>query len=347
MARHAQNNRPADTLVPAGLVYVAAEDLTITRQAGKLGWRYFDGRGKRIADRDTIDRLNAAGLPPAYQDGRFADSPNAHLQAIGIDARGRRQYRYHPDFRAAQESGKFDDCRAFGAALAAVRKHVEIAIKGPPLDRDTVIAAVVRILDRAYLRVGNEAYAAANKSFGATTLRNRHAKVESGALKLSYRGKSGVDHEVRLSDKALLRIVRRCQDLPGQRLFQYRGEDGEPRQIGSSEVNAWLRKVSGADFTAKHFRTFHASVEAFAALRSGADLKTMLENVSGALGNTPAIARKSYIHPRLIAAAKTGELEGIALPRATKYLTGEERGLIAWLSRRPRRRVSGSGGSSD
>lgn len=340
MTRPSARHRPADAKAPAGLVYLATEDLTISRQRGALGWRYYDGGGKRITDRQTIDRLNAIALPPAYSEGRFADHPRGHLQAVGMDARGRRQYRYHPDFRDAREDSKFDACRAFGEALPAIRKRVERNLKGGRPDREAVLAAVVRVLDTALLRVGNEAYAQSNKSFGVTTLRTRHAKVKRGALMLSYRGKSGIERTVRLTDASLLRIVRRCQDLPGQRLFQYRDEAGEAHRIESADVNTWLRETSGGDFTAKHFRTFHASVIAFATLRNGAGLSAMLEAVSEALGNTPSIARKSYVHPRLIEAAKSGELAGHELPRPTRYLTSEERGLIVWLGKRTRRRVS-------
>nr|ART37943.1 F11 [uncultured bacterium] len=213
---------------------------------------------------------------------------------------------------------------------------MEEDLAGRGLDRDRVVAAVVRLLDLGRVRVGNEGYARANSSFGATTLRNEHAQVRGSRLKLEYVGKSGKLQKLTIEDGRLSRLVRRCGDLPGEHLFQYVGSDGEPHPISSSDVNTYLRDASGGDFTAKHFRTWGASVLAYKALvESGGaiSLKAMLEPVAAALGNTPAIARKSYVHPALIelARAKAPALEGLKLPRATKWLQPAERGLIAFL----------------
>lgn len=310
----------------------------ITRRKAGRGWAYFDPDGRRITDRDEIDRLNRIALPPAYRDAWFCPDPTGHIQATARDEKGRKQYRYHPDFRAAQESEKFDRCADFGRALPKIRARVEADLSARGLTRDVAVAAVVRLLDLGKVRVGNEDYARANKSFGATTLRDRHASIKGGRLTLCFRGKSAKMQRLTIENRRLARIVRKCQDLPGQRLFQYLDAEGEARPVTSSDVNAYLREASGADFTAKHFRTWGASVIAFTALveagAEGIGIKAMLEPVAEALGNTPAISRKSYVHPALIALASAGGLKGrppIRLPRATKYLSPAERGLIAFL----------------
>ena len=207
------------------LVFVAVNDFPITRKRLKNGWRYLDGSGSAIVAADEVDRLNRIGLPPAYTDARYCDDPQGHIQAIGIDARGRRQYRYHPDFRADKDAEKFALCLDFGKALPALRKRLESDLALPHSSRACVIASLVRILDAAFLRIGNAAYARDNKSFGLTTLRNRHARIKGAAVHLEFRGKGGIMRAVRLSDRSLARIVRHCQDLPGQQLFQYRGDD--------------------------------------------------------------------------------------------------------------------------
>ncbi|HEU4969873.1 DNA topoisomerase IB, partial [Sphingomonas sp.] len=247
-----------------------------------------------------------------------------------------KQYRYHPDFRAAQEAAKYDRCGAFGEALPRLRARVEKDLKRPGLGKDKACAAVVRLLDLSKVRIGNEAYAHDNKSFGATTLRKRHVDVKGRTLKLEFRAKSGKVCRLRLSDASLLRFVKRMQDLRGQQLFRWIGEDGEANPVTSTDVNAYIRDAMDADFTAKHFRTWGASVVAFRELfdaRGDISLKQMLAAVSDELGNTPAIARKSYVHPALIELAKSGahwDAE-MKLPRSTRYLDRYERGLIAFL----------------
>jgi len=313
------------------LNYTNSEDLSISRRRCGRGWAYYDGAGKRVTDRQEINRLNSLALPPAYRDARFNPDPDGHLQAVGTDLRGRRQYRYHPEFRSAQEADKYSACIEFGLALPRLRRQLEAGLAAPPTSRDAVIAAMVRILDQAYLRIGNEAYRRDNNSFGLTTLRNRHARLSKSALELHYRGKSGITRKVRLTDRSLTRIVRRCQDLPGQNLFQFVDEEGMVRAVKSGDVNAYLREAMGGPFTAKHFRTWHASAIAFEARREGLALKDVLDRVSQALGNTPAIARKAYIHPAVIE-TPADELQLMRLPRATQWQSRAERGLLELLS---------------
>lgn len=307
----------------------------ITRRALKRGWAYYDADGDRITDRDEIDRLNAIALPPAYKDCWFCPSPWGHIQAVGYDDRGRKQYRYHPDFRAAREAEKYAGCPNFGRALPKLRAKLEADLSKRGLRKDRTLAAVVRLLDLAKLRVGNEQYATTNKSFGATTLRRRHLDLSGKSLRLRYRAKSGKMQDQTITDTRLLRFVRQVQDLPGQHLFQYLDEDGEARPIQSSDVNAYIADAMGGPFTAKHFRTWGASTIAFETLAAGhVSLKELLVPVADTLGNTPAISRKSYVHPALIALCRDGQDDwraGLRLPRRTRYLTREERGLIAFL----------------
>lgn len=312
------------------LNFSSAENLSIRRMRKGRGWAYYDGNGNRIADRDEINRLNALAFPPAYTDARYNPDPLGHLQVIGRDARGRTQYRYHPTYRESQEAYKFALCAEFGAALPRLRKHVSSALSRPATDRQAVIAALVRILDTAYLRIGNESYRKANNSFGLTTLRNRHVKLQGHSLVMQYRGKGGIVRSVRLTDKSLARIVRGCQDLPGQRLFQYQDDEGVARSIESQDVNAFLHAHLGDAFTAKHFRTWHASVIAFTALRGGQSLRASLDIVSQALGNTPAIARKSYVHPKLLT-ADTEILRKTPKARGGKWMSAEEKAFLAFL----------------
>jgi DNA topoisomerase-1 len=318
------------------IVYVDPELPGITRRKMRNGWAYFDPGGQRISDREEIDRLNRVALPPAYTDAWFCPSPHGHIQAIGYDAKGRRQYRYHLGFRAEQETAKYDRCADFGRALPLLRAQVERDLQGKATDRNTVIAAIVRLLDQGHIRVGNEAYARTNNSFGATTLRTRHAEIKGSRLRLQYRAKSGVLRRMTISDKGLLRVVRKVQDLPGQNLFQYLDADGTACPVGSADVNAYIKEAMGGDFSAKHFRTWGASVIAFdhviAACRSGGKVKLadLLQPVAEALGNTPTIARKSYVHPQVLALKDRG-FDARALPRRTKWLRSIERALIALL----------------
>ena len=319
----------------------------IRREKKPQGWAYYSASGERITDRDEIDRLNAIGLPPAYTDAWFCADPEGHLQATGIDARGRKQYRYHPDFVARRSTSKFDGLIEFGKALPTLRRRVERDLKGRKMSRETVLAAIVRLLDVGYIRVGNEQYARDNKSYGATTLRSRHLRRKGTKLLMRFTGKHGIVHELTLTDSHLKRIVGRCQELPGQMLFQYVNGDGEARPVTSSDVNDYIKQSTGGDFTAKHFRTWGASVIAMDQMLKKAEnaritVKTMIEPVAEALGNTEAMSRKSYVHPRLIDAVKDDArdpLNGMERPRARKRLSSSEVALIQYLSKRKRRRA--------
>ncbi len=325
------------------LRYVDDTGPGITRKRRGRYWMYFDDHGNRVTDREEIDRLNQIGMPPAYERCWFCPDRSGHLQAVGFDARGRKQYRYHPDFRAEQETRKYERLAAFGRALPKLRKKVESDITGKPMCYETVVAAVVRLIDTTHMRIGNEEYAKTNKSFGATTLRNRHAKVGRGKLKLTYNGKHGIKRTAVINDRNLARIVRRTQDLPGQNLFEFVDEEGCIRPVTSGDVNAYIKEAMGDDFTAKDFRTWGASAIAFEQMAKRAEsspsikLKSLIEPVAEALGNTPAISRKSYVHPAIIKAAKdAGALGERKLPRTSKYLSSYERGLLEFLEALPK-----------
>lgn len=317
----------------AGLHYVDLSEPGYARRRRGSGWQYLKPSGAPIVSKRLIERLNGLALPPAYKHAWYALDPGAHIQATGIDARGRKQYRYHPDFRARCEAAKYEVCETFGSALPRLRRQVQRDLAGSMLGKARVVAAVVRLLDLGHVRIGNEDYAKANGSFGATTLRNRHARAGRERVKLEYVGKSGKMHCISIADRRLATVVRRCQEVPGQLLFQYLDRDGGRHAVTSQDVNDYLRAHMG-DFTAKHFRTWGASVIAFGALaraKGQMKLKDMLAEVAQKLGNTPAIARKSYVHPAIIEAVFDPPDRNWSLPRAAGMLSREERGLLAFL----------------
>lgn len=325
---------------PPDLIYVDDDLPGITRKRVGKGWAYYDTKGRLITDAAEKKRLNAVALPPAYRDAWFCPAPNGHILAIGYDERGRKQYRYHPDFRAAREGEKFDGCLEFGNLLPLVRKRVEEDLKAPRLTKARAVASVVRLLDLGAIRIGNEGYAKENKSFGATTLRDRHAKLKGNTLKLRYIGKGGKLREVTLSDSALAKCVRAMQDLPGQRLFHWVDEDGDTRDVNSACVNDYLCETMGEHFTAKNFRTWHASVMGFEMLAEASEtltIKDVLDRVAQHLGNTPAVTRRSYIHPAVIdlVARQDEWREALELPRKARWLTRWERGLLELLEQSP------------
>ncbi len=304
----------------AGLAYVSDTDPGIHRRKARgHGSNYQGPDGKPIADEATLDRIRALVIPPAWTDVWISPRPNGHIQATGRDARGRKQYRYHDRWRQARDSHKYDRVLAFGRALPRLRRRVEDDLARLGLPREKVLAAVVRLMELTLIRVGNEEYARANRSFGLTTLRNRHVKVGSAGAKFEFRGKSGKVHQTGFNDRRLARIVRACQDLPGQRLFQYLGEDGNRRAVESADVNAYLREALGEDFSAKDFRTWAGTVAATRALltapacASDSDVKrnvtACVKAVAGLLGNTAAVARSAYIHPKVLEAYAAGELD--------------------------------------
>lgn len=317
--------------------FVDCDGPGITRRRCGKGWRYFAPDGSAVTDKAEIRRLNAIALPPAYTNAWYAPDADAHIQATGIDARGRKQYRYHPSFRAERETLKFDRCSAFGLALGRLRKVVAADMATRDLSRARALACVVRLLDTGGIRVGNERYARENKSFGATTLRCRHLKLDGTRAELRFRAKSGKMRRLPLTDRALLQFVRKVQALPGQHLFQYvEGEAVTP--VRSDDVNAYIQAAMGDGFTAKDFRTWTASVLALDHVRANpqGSLRQMLAHVAEALGNTPAVVRKSYVHPLLIAMAQRGQdapPPPDRLPRATRWLSRSERALIALLER--------------
>ena len=345
-----------DAAKSAGLRYVAMSPLPagIRRLRRGKDFRYVAPDGTGVA-RAEVKRIRALAIPPAWTDVWICPSPLGHIQAIGRDARGRRQYRYHARWREVRDETKFGQLQAFGAMLPAIRRRVraDMARRGVP--REKVIAVVVELLDRTNMRVGNEEYARENQSFGLTTLRSRHARFPAGVLELRFRGKSGKEHHVRVVDRRIARIVKACQDLPGQELFQYVGAEGQPQNIDSADVNAYLREISGADVTAKMFRTWAGTVRALATLRAlpppdpaedtkAATKRTLVEmvkTVAGQLGNTPAVCRRCYIHPMVIESFENGtfyaRLAALSAKRSrTADLDADERITLAFLDRRKR-----------
>ena len=291
-------------------------------------YRFPDGR--RVRDAATLDRIRKLAIPPAYREVWICLDPDGHLQATGKDARGRRQYRYHPRWREVRDEAKFGHMMVFAKVLPEIRRRVDADLALPGLPREKVLAAIVRLLETTLMRVGNEEYAQTNKSFGITTLRHRHAKVRGKSITLDFRGKHGIDHHIDLDDARLARIVARCQHLPGQDLFQFLDGDGERRSVGSSDVNRYLQEVAGADVTAKDFRTWAGTNLAALALQELAAATEPLppkkgvlravEAVSKMLGNTPAICRKCYIHPAIFEGYLDGSLLETLKRRASEEL---------------------------
>jgi DNA topoisomerase IB len=313
--------------VPRGLVYVSdqARGIRRVRRSRKNSrhprFDYVGPTGKRIRDARTLARIAKLAIPPAYEDVWICTQPRGHLQATGRDARGRKQYRYHPDWRSARDDHKHSRMFDFGNALRRLRAAVRRDLGRPGLPREKVLALVVKLLDATQVRVGNAEYARSNGSFGLTTLRDRHARFPArGAALLHFRGKGGAVHDVRVEDARLAKLVRRCQDLPGQALFQYLDEQGKRHAIDSGQVNDYLRERMGREFTAKDFRTWHATLHALTLLdrlpppkrHSGRELRrcinAVVSDVAAGLRNTPAVCRKSYINPAVFIAWQDGKL---------------------------------------
>ncbi|RYF33500.1 MAG: DNA topoisomerase IB [Comamonadaceae bacterium] len=290
----------------------------LSRLKRGTGFRYRDAKGQWVKDVDEISRIQHLAIPPAYTGVWICPLHNGHLQATGLDARGRKQYRYHADWRVMKDETKFERLEAFGRALPRIRARVkrDLQAAGETLGRERVLATLVRLLDTTFVRVGNEEYASSNGSYGLTTLRNKHAAVRGAELKLRFRGKSGVMQEASLDDPRVAKVVRQCQQLPGQTLFQYEAEDGTPHGVSSSDVNDYLRDAAGDGFTAKDFRTWHGTVQALELTRLACDrneatadlpdatrysAKDILGAVAKQLGNTPAVCKKAYVHPAVLA----------------------------------------------
>ncbi|WP_283188158.1 DNA topoisomerase IB [Pseudomonas sp. PMCC200344] len=329
--------------LPSDLHYVDDTQPGITRKKLRDKFCYFDPAGQRITDQDEIKRINALAVPPAYTDVWICADPRGHLQATGRDARGRKQYRYHPRWREVRDADKYSRLRDFGLALPKLRKQLEALLAAPGFSRDKVMATVITLLDATLIRVGNTQYARDNRSYGLTTLRNRHVEVNGNAILFQFRGKSGVEHQITVKDRRLARIIKRCLEIPGQNLFQYLDENGERHTVSSSDVNAYLQTLTGADFTAKDYRTWAGSALALAVLRDlqwepESDAKRhvveMVKNVAKQLGNTPAVCRKCYIHPAVLDGFLLGALAELPRPRARKGLRAEEVGLAMFLEMR-------------
>ena len=306
----------------AGLRYVSDDRPGYTRKPEGDGFEYFDLEGKPIKDDQRLQRIRRLAIPPAYKDVWICPIANGHLQATGRDARGRKQYRYHERWREIRDENKYEKMAAFGQALPKIRKRVDHDIKLPGLQRNKVLATVVQLLERTFIRVGNEEYARENKSFGLTTMRDRHVDVQGSKLTFRFRGKSGIEHEVPVKDRRIARIVAKLQDLPGQELFQYIGEDEKRYDVTSQDVNDYLREITGEEFTAKDFRTWAGTVLAAIALNhlgpfetkkeAKAKVKNAVTAVSKLLGNTPAICRKCYVHPAVFETYLSGNsIEGL------------------------------------
>lgn len=315
----------------SGLRYVDVGGPGITRRKAGKGFTYESAAGRRLTAAGTLARIRALAIPPAWTDVWICPSPDGHIQAIGRDAAGRRQYRYHPAFRGRRDAGKFERIVRFGELLPRIRRRVRRDLAQRGLPKEKVLAAVVSLLELTSLRVGNPEYAALNRSFGVSTLRDRHARVQGATIRLRFRGKGGRTEERTVIDRRLAAIVRRSQDLPGQELFQYEDEDGEPRPISSEDVNAYIREAAGEPgFSAKDFRTWTATVHAFRALRAGlaepsegrnrSQLNAALRRTAEQLGNTLAVTRASYVHPGVVAAAVEGVLEASAAHRDPRVL---------------------------
>jgi DNA topoisomerase IB len=331
-----------------GLVYVTDAQPGIRRWRRGKGFGYRGADGKALTDRDELQRIRALAIPPAYADVWICDNPRGHLQATGRDARGRKQYRYHEHWRKLRDHGKFDRVMAFGDALPALRRRVRRDLALPGLPREKVLALIVRLLDDTLIRIGNESYTRDNHSYGLTTLRTRHVRAERGRLRFAFRGKSGQEREVELSDKRLARIVRRVQQLPGQRLFQYLDDDGQRQPVDSGEVNDYLREACGNDFSAKDFRTWGGTVQAAGVLactplpdRGGeratrAVLAAAVKQVAAILGNTPAVCRASYIHPQIIEGWEDGNLAKAIPASSANHCRQLEQHALRFLRRRLR-----------
>ncbi|WP_077003296.1 DNA topoisomerase IB [Variovorax sp. KK3] len=345
-----------------GLVYVEPGMAGLSRVKHGAHFRYRDSQGRWLRNAEDISRIRRLAIPPAYTDVWICPLANGHLQATGMDARGRKQYRYHAEWRLMKDETKFERLELFGRALPKIRARVvrdlQAGSKETSPHRTTVLATLVRLLDITFLRVGNEEYATSNRSYGLTTLRNRHVSVRGASLELRFRGKSGILHAAKVDDPSVARIVRRCQQLPGQELFQFEDEDGEVRSVSSSDVNDYLRDAAGDNFTAKDFRTWHGTVQALELTRlacstenqpcddsvsrsSRFSAKEILAAVAKQLGNTPAVCKKAYIHPAVLAlgaklASDSGQMTEIwdelaGKKKSVRRLYSAEARLLAFL----------------
>jgi DNA topoisomerase I len=342
-----------DAAEEAGLRYVSDTRPGYTRKRNGDSFQYFDTEGKLIQDESRLLRIGRLAIPPAYHDVWICPLPNGHIQATGRDDRGRKQYRYHERWRAIRDENKYDRILTFAAALPKIRRRVQADLKLPRLKREKVLAAVVQLLQRTFIRVGNEEYARQNKSFGLTTMKNRHVKVRGKKLRFRFRGKGGKEHEVDFMDRRIAKIIRELQDLPGQDLFQYFDDEGKLCDVTSQDVNDYLREITGEDFTAKDFRTWAGTVLAAMALNAQEKFATQKEakaNVKNAIAaaakllhNTPTICRKCYVHPAIVESYLSGDLiEGLQtkLDKAEEIadFSDDEKAVLNFLNGQARKK---------
>ncbi len=349
---------PKDAAESAGLVYVSDEQRGIQREAAGESFRYLKPNGEALTEDAVLERIRKLAIPPAWTDVWICPKANGHLQATGRDARRRKQYKYHPQFREVRESTKYEHMLEFARTLPAIRARLaeHMALRGLP--REKVLATVVHLLETTLIRVGNDDYARNNKSYGLTTLRNPHVKVNGSELRFQFKGKSGKTWRLQVKDRRVAKIVKACQDLPGQELFQYLDENGETKDVTSADVNAYLREITGRDITAKDFRTWAGTVLAALALRefeafdtqasAKKNLRDAIEQVAARLGNTPTICRKCYVHPELLAAYTEGALRLDVKERVEEELRGdiaslkpEEAAVLGLLEARLNRTLEG------
>ena len=340
-ANHSRRSkRPAPL---GGLRYARDGEKGYRREHSGKGFAYIDAAGKRVEEESTLERIRSLAIPPAWTDVWICGDERGHLQATGRDARGRKQYRYHARWRELRDADKFDHLVEFAKALPRIRRQVRADICAQGLPRRKVLALLVELLERTCIRVGNERYAEENESFGLTTMRNRHVKVEGARIEFQFRGKSGKFHRIALDDPKLARIVRRIRELPGQELFQYLDESGEVQSVGSSDVNEYLKEVGGADVSTKDFRTWAGSVYVASLLRRRdhvgvTHVAAAVREASRQLGNTPAICRKSYVHPRVLDPNTWRARDPRRASRSPRGLRSEEAAFLAII--RPLRPAS-------
>jgi DNA topoisomerase-1 len=350
--------RPADTAASAGLRYVSDRKPGIRRRRRGKGFAYLDPQGALVRDPATLERIRRLAIPPAYRDVWICPDPRGHIQATGRDARGRKQYRYHPKWREVRDETKYGRMAAFSEALPRIRKQVDADLSRPGLSRDKLLATIVRLLECSCIRVGNEEYARSNDSFGLTTLKDDHVEVSGARIRFEFNGKSGKAHAVDVSDRRLARIVAHCQSIPGEELFQYLDRHGEAQTVDSGDVNDYIRRAAGDDFTAKDFRTWAGTMLAVDALRragafsSQREAKSKLvgaiDRVSEQLNNTRAVCRKYYVHPAVVESYLEGRLAEEVAPSPSRNgkgvgaLTATERAVLALIRRR-----TGNGGSKN
>src|SRR6266567_1223547 len=341
---------PVDAAEEAGLRHVSDDRPGYRRKANGDHFEYLDTEGKRIRDEQRLLRIKRLAIPPAWTDVWICPSANGHIQATGRDARRRKQYRYHERWREIRDENKFERLTDFAKALPNIRRRVAWDIKLPGLPRQKVLATIVRLLERTFIRIGNEEYARENKSFGLTTLKNRHVKVKGAQVLFRFRGKSGRQHELDVTDRRVAKVIAKCQDLPGQDLFQYLEGDGEVRDVTSQDVNDYLRQIAGEDFTAKDFRTWGGTVLAAIALskqeefqtkkQANSNIKTAICAVAELLGNTPAVCRKCYVHPIIVEAylnrTRIAGLNGDTKSLEPPNLRAAERAVLKFLRVRER-----------